>query len=290
MPSNLWGYRSLSDDKKFLVYDDEVSEQAKEAWDKLADWYSARKKGSYEFKIQLPAILNLLGDLHGKSLLDIGCGPCVYSVEFAKKGADVFGVDISQKILKKARNNVEIADVKLALMEADAHSLPCKDSSFDVIVLILTILNPKMLKEAARVLKPEGILLFSDTHPVIEAKRRWESDAIDSPIIIEDYFLQDKREWQIKHGSGQTVTLKYCTRTIEQCVDMIADEGFKILRIVEPKPGKYVKESDPLHYGRCSRIPYFIIYLAEKPRPGFDPGTCCLRGSRSTRLSHRGTV
>jgi hypothetical protein len=45
---------------------------------------------------------------------------------------------------------------------------------------------------------------------------------------------------------------------------MIADAGFKILRIVEPKPGKAVRKSDPKHYARCSRIPYFIIYLAEK--------------------------
>jgi ubiquinone/menaquinone biosynthesis C-methylase UbiE len=252
------------DDKKSLVYDDDAPEQAKEAWDKLADWYSARKKNSYEFKIQLPAILSLLGDLHGKRLLDIGCGPCIYSLEFAKKGADVFCIDISQKMLEKARNNVEIANAKLVLMKADAHSLPCKDDSFDITILILTILNPKMLKEVARVLKPRGLLLFSDTHPIIEAKRRWESDAFNAPLIIEDYFFQDKKEWQIEHGSGQTVTLKYCTRTIEQCVNMIADEGFKILRIVEPKPRKNLKKSDLLHYGRCSRIPYFIIYLAQK--------------------------
>ena len=276
--------------KKFLVYDDDSSEEAKEAWDKLADWYSARKKNSYEFKIQSPAILSLLGDLHGKRLLDIGCGPCIYSLEFAKEGADVLAVDISKMMLENARNNVEMADVKLALMNADAHLLPCKDDSFDVIVLILTILNPKMLKEAARILKPEGKLLFSDTHPIIESKRKWESDAANAPLIVEDYFLQDKREWQINHGSGQPLTLKYSARTIEQCVDMIAAGGFKILRIVEPKPRKDVKEIDLLHYGRCSRIPYFIIYLAEKPRPGFDPGTCGLRDRRSTRLSYRGAV
>jgi len=45
---------------------------------------------------------------------------------------------------------------------------------------------------------------------------------------------------------------------------MIADAGFKILRIAEPKPRKDLKKSDPAHYDKCSRIPYFIIYLAEK--------------------------
>jgi ubiquinone/menaquinone biosynthesis C-methylase UbiE len=253
--------------KEFPVYEDDVPEQAEEAYDKLADWYSARKRVSYEFKIQLPAILNLLGNLRGKSLLDVGCGPCVYSAEFAKMGADVFGVDISQKMLEKAAKNAETANVKLALLKADAHSLPCADGSFDVAVFILTILNTKLLEEAARVLKLGGILLFSDTHPVIEAEGRWESDKIGAPLIVEDYFSRDKREWQIQNGSGQSITLKYNKRTIEQCVNMIADAGFKILRIAEPTPEKSLKKSDPIHYERCSRIPYFIIYLAEKQMP-----------------------
>lgn len=254
----------MNTDDKFRVYDDDVPEQAEEAYDKLADWYSARKGGSYEFKIQLPAILNLLGDLRGKSLIDIGCGPGAYSVEFAKRGAHVLGVDLSQKMLDKARNNAETANAGLTLQKADAHSLPYKDDSFDVAVLILTILNTKMVEEAARVLKLGGLLLFSDTHPVIESKGRWEGNDIGAARIVEDYFSQDKRKWRIKLGPGRTITTKYYARTIEQCVDMIADAGFKILRIIEPKPGKHVKKSDPVHYDRCSRIPYFIIYLAEK--------------------------
>jgi len=47
---------------------------------------------------------------------------------------------------------------------------------------------------------------------------------------------------------------------------MIADAGFKILWIVEPKPGEEVKKSNPVHCDRCSRMPYFIIYLAQKHR------------------------
>lgn len=36
----------------------------------------------------------------------------------------------------------------------------------------------------------------------------------------------------------RTITLEYHTQTTEQCVNMIADEGFETLRIVEPKPGE----------------------------------------------------
>lgn len=254
----------MNSNEKSRVYDDDVPEQAEAAYDEIADWYSARKRGSYEFKIQLPAILNLLGDIRGKSLIDIGCGPGAYSVELAKRGANVLGVDISRKMLDKARNNAKMKNIPLTLQKADAHSLPYTDDSFDVAILILTILNSKMVEEAARVLKHGGLLLFSDTHPIIESKGRWKGNDIGAGRVVEDYFLQDKREWRIEPGLGRTITLKYYTRTIEQCVSLIADAGFKILRIAEPKPGRDVKKSDPVHYDRCSRIPYFIIYLAQK--------------------------
>jgi hypothetical protein len=45
---------------------------------------------------------------------------------------------------------------------------------------------------------------------------------------------------------------------------MIADGGFEILRIVEPKLGEDLRKGDPVHYDKCSRIPCFIIYLTQK--------------------------
>jgi ubiquinone/menaquinone biosynthesis C-methylase UbiE len=255
----------LSIDENSRVYDDDVPKQAREAYDELANWYSARKKGSYEFKVLLPAILNLLDNLRGKRLIDIGCGPCAYSTEFARKGAEVYGVDISQKMLEKAKDNADVGSVRLELQKADMHLLPYKDGFFDIAVLTLTILNTKIVQEASRVLKPNGLFLYADTHPIVEARgRRWENDKIGAPLIIEDYFSRDKREWRIEHALEQKIILKYYTRTIEQCTNMLADASFKILRIAEPKPRSDLMESDPTHYDRCSRIPYFIVYLAQK--------------------------
>ena len=254
----------MNSSEKFRVYDYDIPKQAEEAWDKLANWYSARKEGSYEFKIQLPAILNLLGNLRGKSLIDIGCGPGNYSLEFAKRGANVLGIDLSQKMLDKARNNAKMADVKLTLQKSDARLIRCPDNSFDIAVIILAILNEKIIKEAARALKPGGLLLVSDTHPTLEAKGHWKSDKIGTPRIVEDYFSREKKKWQINYDTEHTITLEYSTQTIEQCVNLIADTGFKILRIAEPKPGKDLKKSDPAHCDKCSRIPYFIIYLTQK--------------------------
>jgi SAM-dependent methyltransferase len=246
------------------VYDDDVPDQAEEAYDEIADWYSARKRSSYEFRIQLPAILNLLSDLRGKSLIDVCCGPGVYSVEFAKKGACVVGLDVSRRMLDKAKSIAKMANTKLTLQHSDAHFLPFLDESFDVAVLILSILNARIVQEAARVLRPNGLLLFSDTHPIVESKGKWESNGVGAGRVVDDYFSLDKREWRIELVPTRAITLRYQARTIEQSVNMIADAGFRILRIAEPKPGSDVEEEDLLHYDRCSRVPYFIVYLAQK--------------------------
>ena len=73
----------MNTDDKFRVYDEDIPEHAEGFHDEIAVWYSERKRSSYEFRIQLPVILKLLGDLQGKRLIDICCGPGVYSVEFA---------------------------------------------------------------------------------------------------------------------------------------------------------------------------------------------------------------
>jgi len=148
-------------------------------------------------------------------------------VEFAKRGANVLGIDLSQKMLDKARNNAKMADVKLTLQKADVHLIPCRDNSFDIAVMILAILNEKIVKEAARVLKLGGLLLISDTHPTLEAKGHWKSKEIGTPRIIEDYFSPGKKKWQINYDAERTITLEYYMQTIEQSVNMIADAGFK---------------------------------------------------------------
>jgi ubiquinone/menaquinone biosynthesis C-methylase UbiE len=74
---------------------------------------------------------------------------------YLKTGGDVFGVDISSGMIKKAkiRNDSEVA-------VGDAEVLPFRDNTFDCISSILAfsyLQNPEnMLKEAFRVIKPGG--------------------------------------------------------------------------------------------------------------------------------------
>jgi 2-polyprenyl-3-methyl-5-hydroxy-6-metoxy-1,4-benzoquinol methylase len=74
------------------------------------------------------------GDVTGKTILDVGCGSGVYTVDFARRGARrVVGVDLSSNMLKLAAQEAEqhqVAD-RCAFIQADFLELDLKDP-FDI--------------------------------------------------------------------------------------------------------------------------------------------------------------
>lgn len=123
----------------------------------------------------------LLGDVEGKHMLDLGCGMGEEVVYFARLGATVTGIDISQVGLSiamdRARYNGVLDRVALARMSADA--LEFDDGSFDL-VHGLGILHhvgiEAGLKEVKRVLKPGGTAVFLEPlgdSPTVERVKLW---------------------------------------------------------------------------------------------------------------------
>jgi 2-polyprenyl-3-methyl-5-hydroxy-6-metoxy-1,4-benzoquinol methylase len=51
------------------------------------------------------ATIDALGDVKGKSILDVGCGSGLYAIYFAQRGADVTGLDFSANMIELAERN-----------------------------------------------------------------------------------------------------------------------------------------------------------------------------------------
>ncbi len=92
----------------------------------------------------------------GHRLLDIGCGPGLLLGQAAERGADAWGIDVSQTALALARRQVPRARVHVC----NAESLCFGDDSFDHITCIGTFEHfldgDRALAEMRRVLKPNG--------------------------------------------------------------------------------------------------------------------------------------
>jgi ubiquinone/menaquinone biosynthesis C-methylase UbiE len=124
-------------------------------------------------------ILKYLGDVRGKSLLDLGCGAGENSVYFAKLGAHCVATDYSPGMVDVALKLAEKNGVAVTGKVVNAMNIDYPDNSFDIIYaanLLHHIPNPLItIREMHRVLKPGGKMCFWDPlrhNPVINVYRR----------------------------------------------------------------------------------------------------------------------
>jgi SAM-dependent methyltransferase len=121
----------------------------------------------------------LLGDIAGKNLLDVGCGMGEESVYFAKLGARVTGIDISEVGVARLKRRAVFHGLSIRALEMRTDPTSFKDASFDSIhglgILHHIGIEPG-LKEVARLLRPGGIGVFLEPigdHPKVESAKSW---------------------------------------------------------------------------------------------------------------------
>lgn len=105
----------------------------------------------------------LVGDVRGKKILDLGCGTGRHSIDLAKAGAFVTGVDFSEEMLAVARDKA--AGLEARFVEGNLESVPLQET-FDVVVCSLVLnhvenLLPCLL-EMSRLLRPDGRIIVTD--------------------------------------------------------------------------------------------------------------------------------
>jgi ubiquinone/menaquinone biosynthesis C-methylase UbiE len=112
----------------------------------------------------LPQLVDFNG-FTGQSLLEVGCGIGIDLLRFARGGARVTGVDLSQTAIELASRNFGLHGVEGAdLRVANGEALPFPDASFDVVyahgVVQYTADPQRLVHEAWRVMKPGGRGIF----------------------------------------------------------------------------------------------------------------------------------
>ena len=100
----------------------------------------------------------------GRRVLEVGCGAGIDLARFARSGAVVTGVDISQSAIDLAQSNFSQQNLIGTFTVADGEHLLVSDSSFDLVYahgVVQYTPNPQQLvDECRRVLKPGGLAIF----------------------------------------------------------------------------------------------------------------------------------
>ncbi|MBI4620205.1 MAG: class I SAM-dependent methyltransferase [Desulfobacterales bacterium] len=121
---------------------------------------------AYIFQERKKYILNLLGK-NGGRVLDVGCGPAIFIHELLERGCQVWGVDISHKMIEHAKKILGENELtaKVEFLVGDTEHLSFPNNFFDC-VLCVGVLEyidneKKSLEEISRVLKPGGELILT---------------------------------------------------------------------------------------------------------------------------------
>jgi len=128
--------------------------------------WRASEIGAVTERLERKLILELVGDVRGRRVLDVGCGDGELALELAMRGAIVTGIDASAAMIEAAKDRARRHNADITFQVALAEHLPFPAEQFDLVTAI-TILcfvddAAPVFREIARVLQSEGRLVIGE--------------------------------------------------------------------------------------------------------------------------------
>ena len=202
-----------------------------------------------------PAVLEALGPVAGRAVLDAACGPGLYLRELLERGARVAAFDASQVMVNLARQGTA-GRVRVDQASLD-DPLPYPDGAFDLIVCALAIHyasdRAAAFAEFCRVLRPGGAAVVSTQHPVMDWLRKGGS------------YFQATLETDIWHTPSGDQPVHFWRESLTALCTAATSAGFLIETLIEPRPAETMRERYPEDYAQLSREPGFLILRLLKP-------------------------
>jgi SAM-dependent methyltransferase len=172
--------------------------------------------------------LDVLGDVRGLDVVELGCGTAYFSAWLAKRGARPVGVDPTPAQLETARRLQQETGIEFPLLEAPGDSVPLQDASFDLALSehgAATWADPyAWIPEAARLLRAGGRLVFMHTTPL--AVLCYPDTGEITTALHRPYFGLHRLEWPDYDGVQFQLTHG-------ECIGVLRNAGFEIERLVE---------------------------------------------------------
>ena len=171
--------------------------------------------------------LNVLGDVNGLDVVELGCGTAYFSAWLAKLGARPVGVDVTPAQLTTARRLMAETGIEFPLVEADAAETGLPAASFDLAVseygASIWVDPYRWIPEAARLLRPGGRLVFLRNSTLVILCSDDEDPAKES--LQRPQFGMRRFEWP---DGGVEFHLPH-----GEWIDLLRANGFVIERLVE---------------------------------------------------------
>jgi ubiquinone/menaquinone biosynthesis C-methylase UbiE len=118
---------------------------------------------------ELHDFMEIVGNVKGKKLLELGCGAGKLTVFLSKLGANVTAIDIGFDLVYASHTLAKVNHADCQFQQATIKHLPFHANTFDIVIGLAVLHHlsedevTDVVEEAYRVLKDDGVAVFYET-------------------------------------------------------------------------------------------------------------------------------
>ena len=215
-------------------------------------------KNPAETKKEIEQIISLTGITPNSKILDLCCGQGRHSLELAKRGFEVTGVDRTVQYLEKAKSEASEKNLSVEFIKDDMSSFKRKNY-FNTIIIMYTSFgyfekhndNMKVLYNLHSSLRGNGILLIDLAGKEILQKKFKERDSLelDGITYIEERKVignwnRIENKWiKLKENQRKEFILSHWLYSENEFKEMLKEAGFSSVKIFGDLAGKMYDEN-----------------------------------------------
>lgn len=234
-------------------------------WDEAADQYAQHTNGVGDsfYRRLSPFLWQALGDVAGRSVLDLGCGHGWLAEQLRAAGAVVTGIDGSAALLQRATTSYP--NIRFVAHDL-THGLPSPAQSYHAVVAHMVLMDlpelEKLVQDVRASLTSDGVFVFSILHPCF-----FDQNPVQEPGTGQRYrkvtgYLEHERRWITTFGGHN-----HYHRPLSWYFDLLTREGFVVTGLHEPPtlPGHGEPESHWTDYERWFATIPTMLAVAARP-------------------------
>lgn len=164
-----------------------------------------------------------------KRILDVGCGTGRHSLELARRGYEVVGLDLSPAMLRQAQAKAAAQGLAVSFVRGDARHLGY-NAAFDVAIMLCEggfslmetdDMDRQILRSVARALRPGGSLIMTAPNAAhMLAGEEAEGEGTFDPVTLRERFT-------LENESGETLACTQRYYTAPELKGLLEDAGFE---------------------------------------------------------------
>jgi 2-polyprenyl-3-methyl-5-hydroxy-6-metoxy-1,4-benzoquinol methylase len=209
--------------------------------------------------------LSLVGDVKGKSLLHLQCHFGLDTLSWARLGAQVTGVDLSEQAIKQANQLAEQTGLNAQFIASDLYDFGEQNqqqydlvfTSYGAICWLPDI--HRWAKTVANSLKPEGKFVIAEFHPIYDLVAGYSYFHQEAPDVEEESTYTENHD-------GKKLTTVVWSHHLSSVVNALIEQGLTIELMTEQAGSPYncfpdlTQENDGLYYLYRQGVAVPLIY------------------------------